>query len=158
MSGPNTPVTTNPAIDICSPARRLVREVHDGGDLAVLDEILTDDFVEHSLPPGFPANVEGLRALYPQLRTAFPDVQHTIDIELVDRNYVVHHCHGRATNSGPLFHGEPPTGRSVVWAETHIYRMQDERIAEHWGVVKVDSILAQLGVFEPRGPRPPASR
>lgn len=148
---------TLPAHDLRSSPRRLLLEVHDEGKLEVLDEILTEDFVEHSLPPGFPPNAAGLRALVPQLRRAMPDSRHTIDIELVDRDHVVIHCHGRGTNTGLRFRGEPPTGRSAEWAEMHIYRVRDGRIAEHWGVVKVDSILVQLGLLEPNGPVPPSS-
>jgi predicted ester cyclase len=85
-----------------------------------------------------------------------PDTRHIIDLELVDRDYVVLHTRASGTNTGPGFHGEPPTGRPAEWVETHIFRMRDDRIAEHWAIVKVDSILAQLGLIHIDGPVPPA--
>lgn len=142
--------------DGAATARRFLLEALDGGDVGVLDEILTEDYVDHSMPPGFPPNADGVRALFPQLKTAMPDARHAIELELLDRDYVVHHVRSQGTNTGPLFGTLPATGRSAVWNEMHIFRLRDGRIAEHWGVVKVDSIWVQLGLVEPpAGPVPP---
>lgn len=128
-------------------ARRIPLELFSNGDLDVLDEVLAPDFVDHSFAPGMPQDKEGLRFVVGSVRTAMPDLQMTLDIELRDRDFVVHHVHGHGTNTGPAF-GHPPTGRRIVWAETHIYRTRGPLVVEHWGVVKLDTIWRELGMTE----------
>lgn len=132
--------------------RRIPLEAFGRGDLTVLDEVLAPDFVDHSFPPGAPQNADGLRSAVGNVRAAMPDLEVTLDIELRDGDFVVHHTHGHGTQSGPAF-GHPPSGRRAVWAETHIYRTRGPVVVEHWGVVKLDSIWQQIGITElPTGP------
>jgi predicted ester cyclase len=44
--------------------------------------------------------------------------------------------------------GLPPTGRSVTYNEIFIFRFEDGRIAETWGVVDVLAQLRQLGAID----------
>lgn len=133
--------------------RRIPLEVFGHGDLDVLDQVLAPDFVDHSFAPGMPQDKEGLRFVVGSVRTAMPDLQMTVDIELRDHDFVVHHVHGHGTNTGPAF-GHPPTGRRIVWAETHIYRTRGPFVVEHWGVVKLDTIWRELGMTEIRARKP----
>lgn len=43
--------------------------------------------------------------------------------------------------------GIPPTGRSVTYSEIIVFRFEDGRIAETWGVVDVLAQLRQLGAL-----------
>lgn len=132
---------------VLAAVRRIPMELVSQGNLTVLDEVLSPDFVDHSFAPGMPQDKDGLQYVVGRLRTAMPDVQMTIDIELRDRDFVVHHVHGHGTNTGPAF-GRAPTGRRIVWAETHIYRTRGPFVVEHWGVVKLDTIWRELGMTE----------
>lgn len=136
---------------VLAAVRRIPLDVFGKGDVSVLDEVLTPDYVDHSLPPGAPANKEGVRDVVRRVRAMLPDLEMTIDIELRDRDFVVHHVHGHGTNTGPAF-GHAPTGRRIVWAETHIYRTRGPLVVEHWGVVKLDTIWRELGLTEIPGP------
>src|ERR1700681_3611458 len=141
---------------VLAAVRRIPLEVFAKGDVGVLDEVLAPDFVDHSFPPGMPQNAAGLREVASRMRAGMPDVEITVDIELRDRDFVVHHIHGHGTNTGPAF-GRPPTGRRGVWAETHIYRTRGRLVVEHWGVVKLDSIWRQLGLVEIPDAAPPTA-
>ena len=132
---------------VLAAVRRIPLEAFSKGDLAVLDEVLAPDFVDHSFAPGMPQDKDGIRYVVGRLRTGMPDVQLTVDIELRDGDFVVHHVHGHGTNTGPAF-GHPPTGKRIVWAETHIYRTRGPLVVEHWGVVKLDTIWRELGMTE----------
>lgn len=132
---------------VLAAVRRIPLEVFGTGDLAALDDVLAPDFVDHSFAPGMPQNKEGLRYVVRRVRSAMPDLQVTVDIELRDGDFVVHHVHGHGTNTGSAF-GHPPTGRRIVWAETHIYRTRGPFVVEHWGVVKLDTIWRELGMTE----------
>ena len=138
---------------VLAAVRRIPLEAFSKGDLTVLDEVLAPDFVDHSFAPGMPQDKEGVRYVVGRLRTGMPDVRMTVDIELRDGDFVVHHLHGHGTNTGPAF-GHPPTGRRIVWAETHIYRTRGPIVVEHWGVVKLDTIWRELGMTEIPGSKP----
>jgi predicted ester cyclase len=43
--------------------------------------------------------------------------------------------------------GRPPTGRSFEVNSLGIFRFDDGRISEHWGVFDQMGMLAQLGAF-----------
>lgn len=131
--------------------RRIPLEAFGRGDVAVFDDVLAPDFRDHSFPADMPQNGDGLRWVVDRIRTAMPDLEMTLDIELRDGDYVVHHTHGHGTQTGPAF-GRPPSGRRAVWAETHIYRTRGPVVVEHWGVVKLDSIWRQIGLTEIPGP------
>ena len=132
---------------VLAAVRRIPLEAFSKGDLMVLDDVLAPDFEDHSFPPGMPPNKDGVRDVVRLVRTSMPDVEMTVDIELRDSDFVVHHVHGHGTNTGPAF-GHPPTGRRIVWAETHIYRTRGPLVVEHWGVVKLDTIWRELGLTE----------
>jgi predicted ester cyclase len=59
------------------------------------------------------------------------------------------------THQGEIF-GVPPTGRRVSWRQVHIGRIQDGRMAEHWGVSDLASLWVQIGRSEPIGKVGPA--
>lgn len=59
--------------------KALVEDHYDAGvnnqDLSRIDDQLTDDFVDHSMPPGTPKGPAPVKAWLAQLKTAFPDLQ-----------------------------------------------------------------------------------
>jgi predicted ester cyclase len=114
-------------------AQRIPTEVFSApGNLAVLDEVLAANFVDHSLPPDVPPGVEGIKQLARTWLAAFPDGQYTVDVELAEGDLVAHRVTGRATMTGE-FMGRPPTGKTATWTETHIVRITNGKIVEHWG-------------------------
>ena len=61
--------------------RRFVEEVFNGKDLSVIDELVAEDFTEHSQPPpGIPQGTEGLKRIFASYFRAFPDLHVAIDL------------------------------------------------------------------------------
>ena len=58
---------------------------------------------------------------------------------------VVVRCLFEGTHDG-TFLGMPPTGRRVCTQHIHIYRIQDDMVAEHWACRNDINGLRQLGV------------
>ena len=48
--------------------RRIIEEVWNESNLGVVDELLSEDFVDHSWPPGVGSSREGLKQLDPAFR------------------------------------------------------------------------------------------
>lgn len=130
--------------------RRIPLELFNQGNLAVVDEVIAADYIEHAAFPGFPPNREGLKAFVSALRTAFPDYHYTIDDEITEGDTMVLRITARATMTG-AFMGMPATGKSATWTEMHIARVANGKLAEHWSNIDQLGMLQQLGVIPTPG-------
>ena len=110
--------------------RRLVNEAQTNGDLAVVDELLADDFIDHSPFPGLPPTRDGVKALFGYLRAAFPDLRVRIDEQIADEEKVVTRKTFAGTHRGE-FMGVPGSGRPVAFEVIDILTVRDGRIREH---------------------------
>ncbi len=125
--------------------RRFVEEVTKG-NLDALDDILASDFTDHQpLPPGLPRGLAGIKAFFTAQRTAFPDLNVTIDDIAADGDKVWDRLTVRATHTGP-FMGMPPTGKRVTFEVFDISRFAGGKLVEHWGVADNLGMMQQLGV------------
>jgi steroid delta-isomerase-like uncharacterized protein len=133
--------------------RRFYEEAFSQGNLDVLDQIGASDYVNHdpSGPPGgWPGGTEGMRMVVGTYRTAFPDVQMTIDDQVAEGDKVVTRWTARGTNSGSLM-GMPPTGRPIHITGISIERIAGGKIAETWVNFDGMGMMMQLGVIPAPG-------
>jgi predicted ester cyclase len=129
---------------------RIPLEVLNNGNFGLLDELVATDFVEHSPQPGVPPTREGFKQTVIALKTAFPDLQYTIDDSIESGDRIVHRLTGSGTMKGD-FMGMPATGKRATWTEIHIGRVADGCLTEHWGLVDQLAMLVQLGVVPAPG-------
>ena len=127
--------------------RRTYEEMFNQGNLAVADELIAPDCINHEVPPGMNnRGPEAMRQVVMMLRTAFPDLHGTIE-ELVAEGDTVA-C--RVTMSGThlgSFMGIAPTGRSFRQAQMHFMRFRDGKGIEHRAVRDDLGMMQQLGVI-----------
>lgn len=126
-------------------ARRMVEEVLNQGDLAVIDDLVAPGCVHHV--PGDPplAGAAPVRALVSNLRRSFPDLHGIVDDEIVDGDRVVQRITCRGTHTGTLFEF-PPSGRELTVELIEINRTgPDGRFVEHWSSLDLLDVLLQLG-------------
>ena len=131
-------------------AERIPLEVLNTGNFALLDELTTTDFVDHTPWRDSSPTREGLKQVLTGLKTAFPDLHYTIDASVACGDEVVHRVTATGTNTGEIM-GMPATGKSATWTEIHIARGVNGRISEHWGLVDRLSMLTQLGIVPAPG-------
>lgn len=130
---------------------RILEEAFGQGRLEALDELMTDDFVNHRVPPGMDSGVGSVKRIVAMERRAFPDLTYTVEQEVEEGDLVMALTLAEGTHTGPIF-GVEPTGRRVSWRQVHIGRMRDGRMAEHWGVSDLASLWVQIGRAAPIGP------
>jgi steroid delta-isomerase-like uncharacterized protein len=132
-------------------ARRLVEEIFNRGNLAVIDELVSPDFVERELlPPGTPAGREGVKQLTVMFRSAFPDFKVTIDDAIGEGDRVVIRETWTGTQRGE-FMGIPSTGKHVSFGVIDILRFAGGKIVEHWGQMDSMGLMTQLGAIPTPG-------
>lgn len=127
--------------------RRLFDEGFSQGNLAVVDELVSPDFVEHQR--GARSGPDGLKALIAQLRSWFPDLTLTIEDLVAQNDNVWARLVARGTNTGSVM-GRPPSGASVQIDIIDICRIVDGRLVEHWGVPDTLAMMEQVGLFPKR--------
>ena len=133
-------------------ARRFYEDVMVGGDLGVLDEILTADFVDHEEgPPGSPDGIEGVKFFVGAFRDAFSDMQVTIEDAIESGDRLAIRATMRGTHDGELM-GVPARGSRVELTMIDIVRVEDGRVAEHWGATDNLSLMQQIGAIPQEAP------
>ena len=125
--------------------RRFLDEGFGQGNLATVDELVADTFVDHSPPPQISGDKAGMRQIVKLFRSAFPDLRLTVEDMIAEGDKVVVRMVTHGTHKGELM-GIPPTGRSVTVNEQHIVRFANGKITEHWGVEDNLGMMQQLGV------------
>ena len=134
---------------------RIPLEVFNNNNFALIDELVSTDFVEHANPPGVPPTREGFKQSLTALKSAFPDLHYTIDDSIESGDRIVHRLTARGTMKGD-FMGISATGKQATWTEIHIGRVANGQLVEHWGLVDQLGMLVQLGVVPAPGRVPVA--
>jgi predicted ester cyclase len=128
--------------------RRIVLEAFGAGDLDVLDELVSEQVIEHQY--GLPRDREELKQAIAGLRRAFPDLSYSVIATTFDGEKVWGHFRARGTNLGP-FYGSEPTGLEMEIDVIDVVRVVDGRLVEHWGVPDRFALLDQLGLLNRSG-------
>lgn len=124
--------------------RRVVDEAQSKGNLAVVDELFADDFIDHTPFPGVPPTRDGVKMLFGYLRSAFPDLKVEVSEQVAEEGKVVTRKTFRGTHGGE-FMGVAATGRPVAFEVIDILTFAGDKIAEHRMVVDRLGIQQQLG-------------
>lgn len=131
-----------------SPIRLVFDEAFNQGNLGIVDKVLNPNHFAHTTFGGAPNGPQGLKWLIAILRTAFPDLQCTVEDEIREGDKVAAHWTMRGTHKG-LFLGNPPTGKRVEVQGIIFARIENDRIIEDWTLTDQMGILQQLGIVPP---------
>ena len=124
---------------------RHVDEAFTNHNLVVLDETVSDDYIDHTNPPGWPLGREGHRQILALYHSAFPDFRYDIEHEVAEGNMVVVRGTYTGTHSGEFF-GIAPTGLHFTTTGMHLWRIANNQIVEHWCNNDDLGVMRQLGV------------
>ncbi len=132
--------------------KEIVHRLHTGvwseGDLDLVDEIVSEDYVEHN--PMVPHEARGpsdYKETVQMFRTAFPDLTFTEEDTITEGEKVVTRLTVQGTHDGE-FMGIEPTGQSVEIEGMVINRVEDGQLVESWPLADIMGLMQQLGVVE----------
>ncbi len=131
--------------------RSFFEEVFNRGNLAIVDEIKSSNYMFHD--PGLPEPVrgpEGFKHYLAMFRTAFPDLHSTIEDLLAEGEKVAVRFTFAGTQQGELM-GIPPTGKQVTVTAILIARLVNGKFVEGWINYDALGMLQQLGVIPAQG-------
>ena len=134
-------------------ARRDIDEIWNEGNLDLVDELYSEDFVHHD--PAYPGSVrgpDGQKAFVETYTTAFPgDPNISIDELLSEDEFVVIRWTGRGTHEG-AFMGIDPTHEPIEVTGMTMARVENGTIAEMWSQYDALGLLRQIGAVDSPSP------
>lgn len=139
--------------------RRHFEEIFNQKNLEVRDDMMAEDYVEHAAAPfseSAPGKVNrpvAMRQTADWLLAKFPDLHMTIEAMVAEGDTVAVRVVSEGTNLGLLNGVVPPTGRRFKVRQSHWYRVEDGKLAEHWATREDLPAMMQLGIVgSPGGP------
>jgi steroid delta-isomerase-like uncharacterized protein len=113
--------------------------------LAGVDAFVAPNIIDHSLPPGAPGEIEGVRQTITMFLTAFPDLNLTLEDIIAEGDKVVVRWTMRGTHQGASL-GMPPTGKQFTLPGISLLRLDGGMAAETWVSYDQLAMLQQLGL------------
>ena len=127
--------------------KRFYEEIVGGGNLGLIDELAADDIVDHEEGfPGQPSGKEGVKFFVNTMRQAFPDINVSVDVTLDQGELAAGRAIMRGTHQGD-FMGVPASNKAIEVETLDIIRVEDGRVAEHWGVTDTMGLMQQIGAI-----------
>jgi predicted ester cyclase len=138
--------------------RRVFDNIFNDRDLDLCDDVFATDYVEHAIAPfgreepGAVAGPEHMRNVVTWLVDQYPDMTMRIESIVSEGDTVAVLVWSEGTNLGKLNGIVPPTGNPFAGRQSHWYRVEDGKLAEHWAVRDDLGTMIQLGILSLPGP------
>ncbi len=124
---------------------RFYAEVN-AGNLGIIDELISEDFIEHEQFPGLPTT--GRKAVYAAMAlfdAAFSGTHFEAEDVIAEGDKVVVRGTLSGTHTGE-FMGIPATNKSFAVGFIDILEVHDGRATAHWGITDQGAMMQQLGL------------
>ncbi len=110
----------------------------EAGDEEAVFAFFAPDFASHVTrrvnPDAAGTDIRGQELeWWTQVRSAFPDMEFSVDLLIESGDLVVSNWTVRGTHTGTPFYGVGASGKPVEINGTAILRIVDGKIVEHWG-------------------------
>ena len=118
-------------------------DLYNSGDLAIADEVIAPDFVDHRHPE-LPSGPEGVKQMVTQFHAAFSDARSASGQMIGEGDVVAFRFELSAIHSGDIA-GVAPTGKTVTITGMDFIRIADGKLAELWSSQNTLDWLLVLG-------------
>lgn len=128
--------------------RRFYEEI-DKGNIAILDSLVAENYLDHN-PPPFPLQGTGLERLKQSFKIFWEATPgyHRIEDQIAEGDKVVTRLTSFGKHSGDL-PGAPATGNEMKMTSITIHRIANGKIVEKWAEKDVLAMLQQIGLMPP---------
>ncbi len=124
----------------------LVETIFNQKQLDRTADFYSQNLVDHNLPAGLPAGIEGKRLQIAAFLKAFPDLHIRYNFQVAENDLVAGYYTMTGTHLGSL--GEiPVTGRKINISGFDCLRFENGKVAEHRTVTDNLDFMKQLGII-----------
>ena len=125
-----------------------------------IEQYVAEDIIEHR--PGVMSGRNSTIQFLQSLATAFPDFRTNIDHVIAEGDRVIVFTTTNGTHQGEFIFapGVPPSGKQVSFKTADMYRISNGQMVEHWDVIEILDLMAQIGAVtfsQPPVPTMPTS-
>ncbi|MFF3174473.1 ester cyclase [Streptomyces sp. NPDC057900] len=117
---------------------------------------VADSFVDHEAQPGVPGGPYGYLGTARWVHSAFEGAKWEELDSFTEGDRAVLRLRFTGKHTGD-FLGFEPSGADVDVEQTHIYRIEDGKVVEHWGFRQDLLLLTQIGAITLKPPTPAAA-
>lgn len=139
------------SIEVRDPNRdlvnRMIEEIQNRKNIALVDEIFAEDFVNHTPVRNISTGRDGMRQLFLMTHVAFPDGSLVVEDQASSGDKIWTRKTFSGTHTGPLGNAAP-SGSKVTYTVFDILKIRDGKITEHWGLADRLSLLGQIGAIK----------
>ena len=134
--------------------KAIVQEFYDQWNSGAIDfeRLVHPDVTNHQPDRNPETGLDKFRKAIEGVTGAVPDSNWTTLRLIAEEDFVVCHNSWSGTYGGKVFRGVPsPQGKRFSVEHVHIYRITDDRIAEHWVVRDDLGMMLQTGAISTAG-------
>jgi predicted ester cyclase len=124
----------------------MIEQIQNRKNIGLVDELFSEDFLNHTLLPGIASDRNGMRALFSMFHTAFPDGVVTVEDQISSDDKVWTRKFFSGTHTGP-FRSIAPTGNRVTYTVVDILGIRCGKMVDHWSLIDRLPFLQQLGLY-----------
>jgi steroid delta-isomerase-like uncharacterized protein len=129
--------------------KKIVRRTHDevwsNGNMEIIDELYSTDYVAHWTSGPDTQGLDELREVIIEARNTFPDLTENIEQIIAEGDLVVTRFSSSGTFKGDIM-GISPKDQKVTRQEIAIHWIVDGKIVEQWTVADSLVLMQQLGM------------
>lgn len=122
---------------------RFNKEFLEERNVDVLEEIIADDFINHTAEILVPDNLEGLKQFIGRLHKGFSDIYIDIHKQIGENDLVATSKTIRATHTGEIM-GHLPTGKQVAFKVMDFVRIRNGKYIGHWEQNNIIQVIKEL--------------
>ena len=112
-------------------------------ELDGLEDFIRNDYIQHNADCS--QGRTGFIEFFTTIFNAVPDFGYTIKQIIAEDDYVWMYSRTTGTHTGGPWLGAPSNGNCLNFDVVDMFRIQDEKIAEHWDVADTYTFFTQLG-------------
>lgn len=120
-------------------------ELWNGGNLAIVDELYSDDCIYHNADLGDANGPAEIKEYVKSIYSVYSDFAITLGEPMKLKDRVVLTFEGTGTNDGALGENKPPTGKKMSFTGVSIIKIENGKITEEWVYYNQMPIFKMLG-------------
>jgi steroid delta-isomerase-like uncharacterized protein len=127
-------------------ARRFY-EILNSQKLELLDEVMSEGFVEHGASGDEMSGIESFKEFLKMVTGAFPDLRVHVDDVVAEGNKVAVRLTVQGTHEGVLMGQIQSTGKHATWTGIDLLEIDSGKIVGRWNERNLYGLMQQLGVM-----------
>jgi len=132
--------------------REFVQRVFNEGDISFAEKMLSDDFVDHSPPPGMSGDKTAAIQTFRAMQQQFPDGRSEILDVVASGDKVAVRARMTGTDTNGFIPGMPATGKPFSVETIDVMTFDENgQNTEHYGIFDVPAAMMQLGLMPAPG-------